>query len=46
MQIPRGQVLKPSSDLVAHHSLADSAAHDESNPGRLIDIRPHNQVPY
>ncbi len=41
MQIPRHQVAEPPANPIAHHGLADGAAHDETNLRRLIGVLPH-----
>ena len=45
MQIPQGQVTKPPPDPVTHHGGAHFPAHDETDPGRLTAILPHQQMP-
>jgi hypothetical protein len=45
MQVPRYGVTKPAANPISHYCLPDAPAHDESNPGRLIDVRPRRQVP-
>ena len=44
MQVPRRQVPKPTPDLIAHHCLANRAAHHETHPSWLIDASPGAQV--
>ena len=43
-QIPAGQMTEPPPDPVPHHRRAHRPAHDESDPGRLIPARPHQQM--
>ena len=45
MQIPHGQVTHATFDLVPYHRLADRAAHDETDSGRLINVGPYAQMP-
>src|SRR6185437_1165103 len=45
MQVPRCQVAKPPANPISYHRLPDAPVHDESNPRRLIDVRPHGKMP-
>ncbi len=46
MQIPCGQVTKPTSNPVSDHCLADGPAHDKPHSRRLIDVGPDGQMSY
>jgi hypothetical protein len=45
MQITRCNVAQPTADPVPDHSGSYRPAHDEANPGRLVDVAAHQQVP-
>jgi hypothetical protein len=43
-EIPTGQMSKLTAHTVAYHGASHRAAHDEADPGRLIEARPAEQV--
>ena len=45
MQVPCRQVPELAANPISYHRLADAAIHDESNPRRLIGVRPYGEVP-
>jgi len=44
-EIPAGQMSQPAPHPVADHGAAHGTAHHEADPGRLIVVRPAQQLP-